>query len=379
MLLEYLSNVDTISKGVISEAKNWNKENVVSGYMKYITTSLGGIISFWDFFSSVSFNIGLPIVYPVPSDINRDQEKLMKKSEELIYLLKNLEKSWYGSTVIWNPCFWVKDCKMKPKEARAILVDLIENNENIVQFYRYSILDSKYQLNKNIILVPKDFNKKMREYYNKFTLFNCMGWKNGFVAQMEWKVAELGSMFNWTSKWYRAWKEAFDLFTWINTKKEEKTEAEILRRYVNRIWLSNSQSQVILKNLEKYNSAWMSSWNPALNSIKYSYYSLDETVNSFRDSVDLLFNENDNISPRALNELMPKIQTTVDIKNEIRNMFGPERSISLPQDSSNNGLMLQIVKMHKILMDANERLDKTIPKSEKICNQQGRCGKCTYR
>ncbi len=378
VLLEYLSNVDTISNGVISQAKSWGKKNAVVNYMKYVTTSLGGVISFWDFFSSVSFNIGLPILYPVPSDVTRDQEKLMKKSEELIYLLKNLEKSWYGSTIIWDPCFWVKDCNLESWEARGILVKLIENNEMIVQFYRYSILDSKYKLKKGVILVPKDFDEKMWEYYNEYTLFNCMLWENGTVAEMEWKVAELGKIFNGTSKWYRSWKEAIDLATWINTKKEEKTEAEILRKYVSSIWLSTSQSQTILKNLEDYNSAWMSTWKPHVSSRSVNY-AVDETKDAFKEAVSLLFDDNDNISPRSINELMPEIQTTVNIKNEIRNMFEPEWSFSLPQDASNQGLILEIVKMHKILMDANERLDKTIPKSEKVCNDQGRCGKCSYR
>ena len=120
----------------------------------------------------------------------------------------------------------------------------------------------------------------------------------------------------------------------------------------------------------------MSTWNPLTRSVNYA---VDETKDAFKEAVSLLFDDNDNISPRSINELMPEIQTTVNIKNEIRNMFEPEWSFSLPQDASNQGLILEIVKMHKILMDANERLDKTIPKSEKVCNDQGRCGKCSYR
>ena len=54
-----------------------------------------------------------------------------------------------------------------------MLVDLIDNNKEIVKYYRYQILDTEYLLKKGIKLIPSNFETEMEKSYNEHTLSDC--------------------------------------------------------------------------------------------------------------------------------------------------------------------------------------------------------------
>jgi hypothetical protein len=70
---------------------------------------------------------------------------------------------------------------------------------------------------------------------------------------------------------------------------------------------------------------------------------------------------------------MPEIQATVNIENEIRNVFNPLVYSSLPQNNFTKKLQLEIIKTHYQLIEANKRLYETIIISERVCKAQGSC------
>ncbi len=375
VLLEYLSNVDTVTQNILNWAKGGEKNNSAVNRIDYIITSLGEAINFWDLYSNFDFNIALSITHFIPSEVNRDHDKLLDKTEKLIDTLTNLVKSGYWMSQVSDPCAGVSNCNLEWWHARRLLADLIKNNKEIVKYYRYQILDTEYLLKENITLVPDNFETEMEKYYNEHTLSDC----DKTFDDVLWKIQDIWTMFDKSSEWFRAWKEWFDLLKWINNKNKD-TEKEILSKYLRNIWFDKKKSDIILDNLEKYNLWWLSAWHPISNSISYTFNRIDETADTFEWAIDELFKENpEKIPPKKISALMPEIQATVNIKNEIRNIFQPEVYMALPQDNTTEQLQQELINLHYLLIEANKKLAETIPKAEKICNQQGSCGKCSYR
>lgn len=383
-LLDYLKNVDTITSTIISNAYSWEKaaktDNLSDNAIDYLVTSLWWSIEWDDLFSSFDFNLSLPITNEVPAQVKRDHKKLTEKTEELIKLFKKLLEDWYWNVKVEDACWSVNNCQFEWKLAKSMLAEVIENNKNMVVYYRYKIIDKEYSFSKSLIFTPEWFELEMWKYYNKDTLTKCSKYEWWFLWEIEKKIDSIWKMFTKWHGMYDDWNEGFNLLKWINEDNKEK-EAEILKKYLSSIWMDKKHSDIMLENLEKYNLWWLSSSDPISNSYNNSYNNIDKTKDVFETALIALFkNWEKEVTPEQIKELMPDIQSTLNIENKIKDMVQPEVYFAFAEDNSSKDLELDIIEMHIWLTDAIKILTKTIPDSEKVCDDQ--CSgwwKCSYQ
>ncbi len=381
-LLEYLNNVDAVVSNINSSTSSATANNSLwSSALNYVVWSLWKIVSLWDIMSWFDFYISLPLTNEVPDEILRDHTRLMEKTEELIDLYKTTVENWYWGVVISNACSWVSNCELE-WTARQIFSKIIENNNKIIKYYRYIILDKRYILDSDVQLVPNDFSTEMWKYYNKETLTECSRYEWWFFQEIMDKITSIWEMFSTSYEWYDDWKEAFNLLKWIDSDNDE-SEKEILENYLDSIWMNKKNSDTLIDNLEKYNLWWLSASDPITNSVNYSFNEVKETVDTFTKALNQQFRKDwwsEKIAIKKITEALPKVKSTYDIKHKILNLYKTQIYYAIPQDTNTENLELALIKMHYWLVDSIKILAETVRFSEKVCNQQ--CswwGKCSFK
>ena len=391
ILNNYFANnkkiISNISKQLTKkEKKPWyylQKENIK---IHNLIFNWNDTLTTWEFFTS-------QISWEIPQPIQRDLRRIKRESENINRFLKSSLERWYWNNIIKNVCKWVDYCNFwNNLKASDIIWQLVANNAKITDLYKLNILWKKMSFSGKwqIILVPKNFESEMHNFYNQYSIYDCSQCDWAFADRItkSWKKFLLNTK-NW-ERWIEEWQEAWDLLrnSHSNTKEIQKLEAKLLKEELSNQWVTSSNADAILKNLDDFNNNWYSSGNdPISNTFNTMVNFLDiswmkRTFSDFWETVMNVYNKQTDttqINIRTFSNVKEDIWKSYKIMSEINLLYQKQIPFISTHNLNSEKLRNKIIKMHQSITNSINILDKQIPKAIKICNQQGKWqGKCSY-
>jgi hypothetical protein len=400
-LTEYLTNLSSIKSNILdtlSEAESEIEEisgdeedsgfsqvnswlNSAKDKTKWLLASLNSLLSFNDYFWNFDFKITLPITNEVPKEVTRDHRKIESETERFMQILKKAENRWTAWAKITNVCSGVSNCTLWDLSVRDLLLKVIKNNKNITRLYETSILDKAFLAeNRNFILVSDDFESQIETYYNKDTLGSCSKCEWNTWATLWDKIKNISFKNGTYKEWVQKWKDAWALLRWGKASWwQEAVQTRLLNEYLWEQWISGSQADVVLDNLNKYSSWGLSSSNPLFNSESYAQASIENEIDTFSQTLQEQFAWEEKVPIVANTKVNSEIKATEDLKSEIKSIFEDQLPFAQWQDVASQELQLRILRMHFSLIRSINMLDKNKKSTEKLCDKQGTGDwKCSY-
>jgi len=381
-LEQYLNNLNKVINRTLRNAGSGERDDSSARKAQWeILTQMSKIIDFSGYFSSFDYYVAIPITNEVPQQVKRDHNRLDRETERLSRLLKRAIRSWYGDVYVEDACQDVEWCDLE-WTVRGILTVLLKNNKKIVDYYRLSIVDEKWQSDADFILVPDNFDGEMEQYYNKDTLSDCSLCEWGFFEKITESIDKIWSLNSSGTEWIRKWKEAWGLISGaVGQSTYTKEEDRVLREYLWKQGINGSASDTVTDNLQRYNSGGLSSSNPFFNSFNYTFSKTEEDIGAFNQALENhLDTSQEEIPIVVLREQTDKAKTTGNIQSEIAAMFEDMIPFSAVQDTGSEKAQAKLIRMHYSLVRSINILDKTVKVSQEVCDSQGQWqGKCDYR
>lgn len=337
-------------------------------------------MTFTDYFGSFDYYISTPLFNSVPSQVKRDHDLIMKENKQLSELLKvSGQRSTLGVNV-GEICGAIANCNIDNSSAEIALTQLIKNNQEILRLYRALITDDAFTTSDTAyILVESSFKNEMSDHYNAATLNACSQCKWEFWDTLE-SITDMSARFKDIGNSTQVWQDTWNLlWSGEDTPAYRSLEKELLSDYLEWEWVSTQQADIMLGNLERANAWGLSSSNPLVNSMK----GLEETANSFEESIqkwfDELFGERETVPYIELSRIKSEVQTSESISQNIATLYENEVPFAVVQDTSTQTLQARIIQMHFSLVRTANLLEKKIPDAEKICNKQWKdLGRCDF-
>jgi hypothetical protein len=393
-LLEYFNTVRKITSNVRSEI---SKNSQATGANRISRTSSNGRIQrellrtfnlFWDwtgYYSTFEFYITLPLTQSVPYPVKRDQEFITNQVDTLTKLLENITGRGQQDIPIEKPCEWVEDvCKIETWTARWVLWLLLMNTKNIGELYRLSILWKESEFWWEIQLVNSDFKSQFAEHYNAFTAENCSRCKGNFTEKVETAMTQITDSNKWSTKWTQRWIDAWNMLIGnVDVVKQREYERQVLSKELWRQWIKTSNSDVIVWNLDRYNNQWFYSIdnNFIANTFSSTSNNLWPQIDTYKETLRQKFEKQwkDKVPMVDLVDTEQDVQQTQDIKNMIDVVYQTELPFASLEDTATESLQTKLVNYHISLTEIIAELDKVIPTSEKVCNDQASwLWQCSY-
>jgi hypothetical protein len=184
----------------------------------------------------------------------------------------------------------------------------------------------------------------------------------------------------WKS-WVKEWKEAWELLKWTS-KEYKETERETLKQELNRQWLSTKAQNIILKNLENYNSKSETDYGWISWFVKSVWDRIESSFNQFKDIYDQV--KKDIFSPWSTEQVPKKLRNLTSVKNDINEELNAEyrkaKDLIWDENLMYNNNMWNIVEMHVSLNQIIEKVKKSVKVSENVCNKQANwLWTCSYK
>ncbi len=394
-LLEYFNTVRKITGNVRAEISK-NSQSTGAANRTSRTSSTGRIHRellrtfnlFWDwtgYYSSFEFYITLPLTQSVPYPVKRDQELITKQVDTLTKLLENITGRGQQDVAIEKPCEWVEDfCKIETWTARWVLWLLLMNTKNIGELYRLSILWKESEFWWDIQFVNSDFKSQFAEHYNAFTAENCSRCKGNFTEKVETAMTQITDWNKWSTKWTQRWIDAWNMLIGnVDVVKQREYERQVLSKELWRQWIKTNNSDVIIGNLDRYNNQWFYSIdnNFIANTFSSTSNNLWKQIDTYNETLLQKFEKQwkDKVQMLELVDTEQDVQQTQDIKNMIDVVYQTELPFASLEDTSTESLQTKLVNYHINLTEIIAELDKVIPTSEKVCNDQASwLWQCSY-
>ncbi len=394
VLTEYFTNVETLQSNileVLSDAESnitENESNESSQFKaqweaalnasKRLLQTINSLLSFNDYNGSFDFKIALPITNEVPNEVKRDHRKLEDISKRLTNILESSTRRNTSGTKSDIFCDDIDGCNLGEISVWQALTTAIKNNREIIRLYESSILDKAFLAeNRNFILVSPDFESQMQEYYNKETLGLCSKCEWNSWSETTQKIKDISIKNGEYKAWVQKWKDAWALMRGGNPANNAAVQNRVLSEYLWSQWISWGQADVVLDNLNRYGS-WSISWsNPALNSSNYASASIENTIDTFSETLSQQFEWRDRVPIIELAQVNSEIKSSEDIALSIKSMYEEQLPFSQSQDIWSQQLQLRIIRMHASLVRSINELQKNKSLSEKLCDKQWTWdGKC---
>jgi len=385
-LTEYFANIEAILGNIVSEITSVESTSEISDTQSSknrIVWALGSLFSFRNNFSSFDFTIALPITNEVPPEVKRDHERLESITENVRNILVRSERRNAWGVVPDNICNGISYCSFSDGQTLSqILSDLVDNNSKITELYRTSILDKAFQTNGDVyILVADDFRSQIEEYYNKETLTDCSMCEENFWGRIREAIQNIGSINADGKQWIQNWKDAWALIRWWSQNPTlVETEELLLAQYLESQGISWDQAAVVMDNLARYNSWWLSTSNPLFNSANYSTNNIENEVQTFSETLREKFAEDDDDSVpiTELARVNVQLRSSEDIRKSINTLYEEQLPAASVQDTLSTEIQLRIIRMHISLINSINMLEKNIKTAEKVCNKAGPRWQCEY-
>lgn len=397
VLNTYISDNQTLINNISSELAK-----IPSDQQSFFTREglriYNWIVNWTEFNTGIEF-LQLNLKSEIPYPIKRDLRLLEKESDYLNSILKTTITSWKAWIKIENICDWLPNCDLS-WTAWNVLGTIIKNNTHIIQFYKLSILWREWEFHNPLIIVENNFKDSLHNSYNKYSIQNCSSCKEGFSKISLEAIKKISLKDKKWKKWIQDWKNAWDILVGNtdNTQVNRDREKRLLSEELSRQWVSQSNGEAVLGNLNKYNNNQYTSKNNPLNNSFETFKNTVDTskskqlLNDFSQTVGQIYEKFlDNIDSWSANkeavtipiskipQVWGNILQSQEIMNTIDALYNREIPFIAKADLNNEKLKIKIESMHRNLMQAIQILENTRPISEKVCNDQARwVWKCKY-
>lgn len=394
VLQEYIDNNRKIISNIANQLTP-DSDNSIAGVVSREYIKIYNSITNWNTFSSWVDFLKIELSWEIPVPVKRDLTLIAKEWENLARFLKNSILQSSQATVIENACNGIENCQLS-WTAWNMIWQLIENNSNIQEFYKLSILWKESSFRWNLSLVNSNFKSELQNYYNTYTLTNCSQCEWEFGQKITEAIKAISAQDQKSKEWIQKWKDAWNTLNGSknNTVEYAKRERELLQAELSKQWVSWNNGEAILKNLDRYNNNAYSNQNNRLNNaVAITKESLESNANalsyasSVYQSVKQLYQKwssylSWNTPTVPISELVnidSSVTSAQSIMREIDNAYQREIPFIAAQDTNSDKLQGRIIQMHIDLSQAINTLDKTIPFAQKVCNDQDRWNwRCKY-
>lgn len=388
-ILEYIQNTNKVISLVRSQPRPPSRGGdywvTVRGANRNVIWAFNSLFNWNSYYSSFDYYVTLPISQNVPPQIKRDIQLLENHIKMLSRLLESTVRKWNTDKIV-NVCSGLEsyNCKLDNTEGKVILIALIRNSENILNYIRLSIQWKWDEHTGNFILVKDNFQQELDIYYNSYTLESC--------GKCQWNFSEtvqtsMTSITDYNKLWkngIQRWKDAWNLLIWnVSEAKYREIERQVLSRELSRQWLRGEQSEIIMGNLERYNGNGFSlSNNYVANSFAPAARSLGKVVDEFSLAMEKAY-ERYGWNPVPFVELITveeEVKKSTILEKEILAFYETHRPLANIQDVSAETLLWRIRDYHLSLSAIIKQLSDIVSVSEAVCDSQARwLWQCKYR
>jgi hypothetical protein len=303
-------------------------------------------------------------------EVLRDYRLLKNESESLLKLLKKIDKYGFWDIIVSDICESInKDsCNFIWKNSKQIIISLIENNDNMLDLFRLNVIWEQFKFDSSIKLnlVWSDFQNNFTKYYweKNMNLCNKENW--WFFNTIKKAIKNIKIINDQWKKWITKWQDAWQLLIWNKPYREK----QILIEYLQSSWISMENQKILLNNFDRYNNEWFTENNNFINN------TLDNIANKIEQlkkelSEDNLWNNWDISNDyNSINNTTENAKKTKEIDLEMKELYENELPYSAIWDINTEKLRAKIIKTHNSLNNSINTLEKTIPISQKVCNDQ---------
>jgi len=310
-----------------------------------------------------------------PISIKRDLKLIDYQIEIISKYISNSTKQLYGWEILKKDkiCNWIdSNYDIWEYKINSLLIEIKTNLTKI----RKAILNNW----KIEWLLLFDNENKLKYFievnYSRQNIEECMMEKSAFWWKINTYISEISINNKNYERGLQKWKEGWDMLIWA--KVDTGIEKRILLNELRKQGISENGIENILSNLNNYNYNWWYNFrdnffsNTYLNIIR----SVKKEINSFNASMKKYFIEED-LKQVDVNKFLnnkDKIVTVNLIEEKINRLYLQNSSVIQNQDQDTQNIMTRLAKMHIYIASSITTAQKTIPISEKVCNEQ-----CTWK
>lgn len=383
VLNNYLKNLRKLSNNFNTqisklETTSWLTRDI-SKTRKNIQLSFNKIIEWDGYYSLFDFFVLYWTKNEYVVEIWRDYNLLEKENIALKKYLDRVIKRWYDEQKIdlVKLCSGVENCSFNSDIAFEVMAEIIKNHENVMDYYRLSIVWKRSDFSKDIIFAWANFKDEFATYYNEYTTSHC--------SQCEWATfdrieKQIDIISNWqqsTKDWMKSWQDAIAMLDWtLDDRQYERQERKLLEAELRVNWTSLNASNNVLNNLAKYNENWWFSLdnNFITNTFDSIKNSVKSQIDSFTDTILEKFKNSSRkeIPTQEFSKSDYNLKTTSQIEEGIAQMYNNELPYANLQDNTTESLQSRIIELHYNLSQSIKNLDWTVKTSQKVCNDQWR-------
>lgn len=379
VLLDYIKDnkkvIKNVSKWIIAAKNKTNNRSNDSS--NNIIKVFNDIFTFTWFYSYFTYYVPFQISNEIPYQVTRDYDILNNENKWLVRYLKKISKDPSSDTIVENACNWVSSkCDFENKKAIEIVWELLKNNDKILHLFRKTVTWETDSF-KDVILVNNNFELELEKYYSTKAINLCNQEEWTHFTRITESLGEIKILNKLWEDWIEEWKEAWQLLIWAKPDETAKTEKKELKKYLSNEWLSWDNQEIMLNNLEKYNSEWVSQNNNFLsNTFRSVKNKVNKQLQTWKDETFWDFIEknteidkekllNNDVTVANNNSVITKL-----LEERITNLYETEIPFTVVWDITTENLRSKIIDTHFSLESSIATLEKIIPISRKICRDQ---------
>lgn len=362
----------------VNNCGDWIIPKNVESKADVIIQDMNSLLTIGWYWSSWEFNL-YPILFgAMPDAFYRDHDYLDHQIDAInnttTYIAKNcnmdlkitnsdlisrVNKYWLSMGTLWE-----------------LTSSLRKINTSIVVYFRcitvWSLDFSECKIDNSTIPFIKELEDDMRKNYWKDWMQACVKEqkKDELTLSLIGKILVSPHGFSSYDKVFKSWREALDLLYWVITfNTNEKQERSILRKELRRQWLSSSQADSVVKQLDCFNA-----WSVGCYLEHLTWFSqAKNTLLAAWENLSIKDSPTTNEIPRKRNN----IAFWDDIATEIWEEYSFQSSIIKGEDKSYERWIANLIILHKNLIDINEEMISSFDASRKACNSQAKgVGNC---
>jgi len=340
---------------------------------------MNSVLSFKDYYGSFDYRLSLGITNEIPAQVKRDYNSLTGISERMTNLLRKTAKNWSSKALVENICEGISNCNYTDGNVRSLLSEIIKNNNKIIQLYQASVLE-KPALKPlgEYVMVSDDFESEIETNYNRDTLTACSSCEWATLSNVTEKIQNISFKNSDYEQWVQAWKQAWKMLQGNKSNDNSDLQKQYLWEYLQWQWVNSQQSDIVLGNLDRYESWGLSSSNPAQNSADYSKTNIKEDSESFQQSLSEKFAWEESVSIVELSRVNTSVKNTSDVNQEIWAMYQDLIPNSFSQDTVTQEVQARLIRMHFSLIRSINLLEKNKWKSTQACEKAWPEWRCDY-
>ncbi|MDD5213707.1 MAG: hypothetical protein PHG82_04755 [Candidatus Gracilibacteria bacterium] len=411
-ILDYIKDDRKIVSNIISNLDGGNDASTLGGktvdtYDKIRSKMIGlsnSIFSWNGYESYFKFYVTLPlspVEQEIPYEIMRDHKIIQNEGKTLEKILQKLVKNGTDSSSVKNLCDGVAGdgCSgLEGKTARDVITKLMENNSNIADLYRLSVLGEVANFKGDLFLIDKD---KLTSYYkeDRVTTYsqNCGFAKKGMdkiKEILDWQKITKQGLIQWDEALLRlrcSGVESAGVCSDKDSKKYKEIEKNLLKNELRRQGLSSNMTKKMLQNLDNFNNTCMGNdlasnaicaGKLALKNSAKSVYNWDMQkgedggfIQNFIDTADGIIGQGlgkkENVSIQKLAEYQDKRDHEALIKKELSEVFQAGLGSIGQSTDEEDKLQSKIIDIHLNLVKSIEILNDTAKISCDVSRMQG--------